>query len=241
MWGILPVELVMRQLVPAGNPGVLQHLLGRVALVGIHVQHVWQQILQGREHKHCSVQSISGGLGSSRDGSSESSTLCGGVYTMAAHREQHTNGIILCPDTAEAQNNVWYYWGSSTEPALMAKQLTAVPFMFIMNIIFKRLEILFKCSRQILWRNAIICKSLSPFSFCTLGSAASLLQMNSGAVRHQQGIFPARNHIKHKANSNGHLFLPVRSISNKLLINYNVGPKERWVGRAQNRDSNSLK
>lgn len=162
--------------------------------------------------------------------------------TQCKHTEISRQMGSFCALTLQkAENNVWYYWSSATEPALIAKELTVVPFVFIMNIISKRLEILLKCSRHILWRKAIICKSLSPCSLCTLGSADSLLQLNSETVRHQQRIFPSESYIKNKANSNGHLFLPVRSISNKLLINYNIGPKERWVERAQNRDSNSLK
>lgn len=162
--------------------------------------------------------------------------------TQCKHTEISGQTGSFCALTLQkAENNVWYYRSSATEPALIAKELAVVPFMFIMNVIFKKLEILLKCSRQILWRKGIICKSLSPCLLCTLGPADSLLQLNSETMRHQQRIFPSESHIKNKANSNGHLFLPVRSISNKLLINYNIGPKERWVGRAQNRDSNSLK
>lgn len=38
--GVMSRELQVRKPVPAGDPGVFQDLLGRVTLVGVHVQHV---------------------------------------------------------------------------------------------------------------------------------------------------------------------------------------------------------
>lgn len=185
MWGILPVELIMRQLVPTGNPGMLQHLLGRVPLVGIHVQHVWQQVLQGREtqtlltpnHPRWPLQQQGWQQG-------EKHPMWRDEHNANTESSRQT-GPFCALTLQKAENNVWHYWSSSTEPALMAKQLTVVPFMFIMNITFKS----YWNVAGRFYGGKPLFANLSPCSFCTLGSTDSSLQLNSETVRHQQEFF----------------------------------------------------
>lgn len=52
MWGVLSVQRVLRQLVPVGHPGVSQHLSRRQPTVGVHVEHLGDQVLTGATHTH---------------------------------------------------------------------------------------------------------------------------------------------------------------------------------------------